>query len=114
MVVGGALPGVMGWWWTRRVRRLAAAPGPTFAMLASVADERRRPWTPRRRWVTLYSLDATADDAPPVGTYPVMLDSSIPLARRRPAAVKGNVRDGGLVVARIDDRIAWPVGRLHD
>jgi hypothetical protein len=114
MVVGGALPGLMGWWWTRRVRRLATAPGPTFAMLASVVDDRRRPWTPRRRWVTLYSLDDTADGAAPVGTYPVMPDSSIPLASRRPAQVKGNVRDGGLVVARVDDRIAWPVGRLHD
>jgi hypothetical protein len=114
VVVGGALPGLMGWWWTRRIRRLATAPGPTFAMLATVADERRRPWTPRRRWLTLYSLDATADDAAPVGAYAVMADSSIPRCWRRPAQVKGNVRDGGLAVARVDDRVAWPVGRLHE
>ena len=113
VAVGGLLPGLMGWWWVRRVRRLAGAGGPAFAMLADVADERRRPWSPKRRWVTLHSLDASSDDHPPVGSYPVMADTALPLGVRRPAEVKGNVRDGGLVVARIDERVAWPGGRLR-
>jgi hypothetical protein len=113
VVVGGLLPGIMGWWWAMRVRRVAAAEGPAFAMLASVADDRPRPWNRRRRWVTLHALDATADDHAPVGSYPLMVDTPLPLGHRAHAEVKGNVRDGGLVVARIDERIAWPGGRLR-
>jgi hypothetical protein len=113
VLVGGLLPVLMGWWWVRRVRRLTTIDGPAFAMVANVADEQLRPWSPKRRWVTLYSLDAATDDRQPVGAYPLMPETQLRVGAEQSAEVKGNVRDGGLVVARIGERIAWPRRRLR-
>jgi Protein of unknown function (DUF3592) len=113
VAVGGLLPIIMGCWWVGRVRRLATVGGPAFAMVASVADEQQRPWSPKRRWVTLYSLDAASDRGRPVGSYPAMSETKLRVGTEQSAEVKGNVRDGGLVVARVGDRIAWPRRRLR-
>ena len=61
--------------------------------------------------MTLFPLHGTT----PVGAYPLM--AGVPLAAPRTdriaADVKGNVRDGGLVVARCDGQVLWPRGRLR-
>jgi hypothetical protein len=49
----------------------------------------------------------------PVGSYRLMSRVPVPNGAWVPAEVKGNVRNGGLVVARVGDVIAWPVGRLR-
>ena len=102
----------MGWAWIHRVRRIAAGPGPAFAMQATVAEERPHRWNRTRLWVTLRPLDAPE----PVGAYPLMrgIPAQFGLV---PVEVKGTVRDGGLVVARTEggaaEGILWPRGRLR-
>ena len=114
VLVGGLLPMAMGWWWVRRLRRTAAADGPTFAMGVTVEPARPRWWNVRRPWVTLFPLDGP--DARAVGRYPLM--SGVVLgATGTTAEVKGQVRDGGLVVARPAGSdagaVLWPRGRLR-
>ena len=97
VLVGGLLPMAMGWWWVRRLRRTATADAPTFAMGVTVEQARPRWWNVRRPWVTLFPLDGP--DARAVGRYPLM--SGVVLGDiGAMAEVKGQVRDGGLVVAR--------------
>ena len=108
LLAGGVLPVLLGWAWVRRVRRLAAGPGPTFAMQVRVAEDRPRWWNVRRPWVTLLPLDAPED---PVGSYPLM--ARVPLVPTTVTGeVKGNVREGGVVVARTGT-VLWPRGRLR-
>jgi len=109
LFVGGALPILFGWWWVRQVRGIAASAGPTFAMHVRVADDRPRWWNLRRPWVTILPLDAPDR---PVGAYPLM--AGVPKRSRAGATgeVKGQVRDGGLVVAH-DGSVLWPRGRLR-
>jgi len=109
LLVAGALPVLFGWWWVRRVRRIAGGNGPAFAMQVRVADLRPRWWNLRRPWVTLLPLDAPDQ---PVGAYPLM--GGVPTAGDDGSTgeVKGHVRDGGLVVAH-DGRVLWPRGRLR-
>jgi hypothetical protein len=109
LFVGGALPMLFGWWWVRQVRGIAENAGPTFAMHVRVADDRPRWWNLRRPWVTILPLDAPDR---PVGSYPLM--AGVPRLSDAGATgeVKGQVRDGGLVVAH-DGRVLWPRGRLR-
>lgn len=114
VLVGGLLPMAMGWWWVRRLRRTAAANAPTFAMGVTVEQARPRWWNVRRPWVTLFPLDGP--DARAVGRYPLM--SGVVLGDTGTTAeVKGQVRDGGLVVARPAGSdagaVLWPRGRLR-
>ena len=115
VLAGGLLPGLMGLWWVRRVRRAARQDAPAFAMWATVAEIRPRRWNRRRRWVTLYPLDAVSDEADveAIGSYPLMPEVPVRLGARQRAEAKGNVRDGGAVVARIGEVIAWPSARLR-
>ena len=115
ILVAGFLPVAMGWWWTRRLRRVAASRGPAFAMRAIVADDRPHWWNLRRPWVTLLPLDSPPGGAPaqPVGAYPLMAAVPVVIDAGRPTEVKGQVRDGGLVVARAEPIILWPRGRLR-
>jgi len=111
ILFGGLLTIGMGWWWVHRCRRTASGAAPAFAMEAAVDATRPRWWNRRRPWVTLFPLHGTT----PVGAYPLM--AGVPLAAPRTdriaADVKGNVRDGGLVVARCDGQVLWPRGRLR-
>jgi hypothetical protein len=111
ILVAGLLTIGMGWWWVLCCRRTTRAGGPAFAMEAEVADARPRWWNRRRPWVTLFPLHG----ATPVGAYPLMGGVVAPthLPARLPAEVKGNVRDGGLVVARGDGQVLWPRARLR-
>ncbi len=110
LLVAGALPVLFGWWWVRRVRRIAGGSGPAFAMQVQVADLRPRWWNLRRPWVTLLPLDASDQ---PVGSYPLMGGVPTVLGAGSTGEVKGHVRDGGLVVAH-DGRVLWPRGRLRE
>ena len=109
LLVAGALPVLLGWWWVRRVRGIAGGSSPAFAMQVQVAELRPRWWNLRRPWVTLLPLDAPDQ---PVGSYPLM--GGVPTASDAGATgeVKGHVRDGGLVVAHYG-RVLWPRGRLR-
>ena len=82
-------------------------------MEATVGPSRPRWWNRRRPWVTLFPLHG----ATPVGAYPLMsgvaVAAPVPGADRLATDVKGNVRDGGLVVARCDGQVLWPRGRLR-
>lgn len=109
LLVAGALPVLFGWWWVRRVRRIAGGSGPAFAMHVQVADLRPRWWNLRRPWVTLLPLDALDQ---PVGSYPLMGGVPTGVSAGATGEVKGHVRDGGLVVAH-DGRVLWPRGRLR-
>ena len=109
LLVAGALPVLFGWWWVRRVRRIAGGSGPAFAMQVQVADLRPHWWNLRRPWVTLLPLDASDQ---PVGSYPLMGGVPVVIDGRATGEVKGHVRDGGLVVAH-DGRVLWPRGRLR-
>ena len=109
LLVAGALPVLFGWWWVRRVRRIAGGSGPAFAMEVQVAELRPRWWNLRRPWVTLLPLDAPDQ---PVGSYPLMGGVPVVIDGRATGEVKGHVRDGGLVVAH-DGRVLWPRGRLR-
>jgi hypothetical protein len=109
LLVAGFLPMLFGWWWVRRVRRIAGETGPAFAMQVQVADLRPRWWNLRRPWVTLLPLDAPGQ---PVGSYPLMGGVPTVLRAGVTGEVKGHVRDGGLVVAH-DGRVLWPRGRLR-
>ena len=109
LLVAGFLPMLFGWWWVRRVRRIAGETGPAFAMQVQVADLRPRWWNLRRPWVTLLPLDAPSQ---PVGSYPLMGGVPTVLRAGVTGEVKGHVRDGGLVVAH-DGRVLWPRGRLR-
>ena len=109
LLVGGALPVLFGWWWVRRVRRIAGGTGPAFAMQVQVAELRPRWWNLRRPWVTLLPLDAPDQ---PVGSYPLMGGVTTVIGGGATGEVKGHVRDGGLVVAH-DGRVLWPRGRLR-
>jgi hypothetical protein len=62
--------------------------------------------------VTLFPLHGDA----PVGAYRLMAGVAVAPTRppaRLPAEVKGEVRDGGLVVARGDGQVLWPRARLR-
>jgi hypothetical protein len=129
--VGGLLPMLFGWWWVRRLRRLARRSGPSFAVVATVSAMRPRPWNRTHDWVTLLPLDADATpvararsaaepgsfEAPtkiePIGSYRLMTGAVVRAASSSPAEVKGNLRPGGLVVARVGDAVAWPSSRLR-
>jgi hypothetical protein len=102
----------MGWWWVHNCRRTAMREGPAFAVEAEVGPARPRWWNRRRPWVTLFPLHGDA----PVGAYPLMAGVAVAPTRppaRLPAEVKGEVRDGGLVVARGDGQVLWPRARLR-
>jgi hypothetical protein len=109
LLAGGVLPIVFGWWWVRRVQRIASGTGPTFAMQVRVAETRPRWWNLRRPWVTIVPLDSS-DDA--VGSYPLMARVPVALESGPIGEVKGHVRDGGLVVAQAG-WVLWPRGRLR-
>ena len=126
--VGGLLPMLFGWWWVRRLRRLARRSGPSFAVVATVGAMRPRPWNRTHDWVTLLPLDAdatpvvrsrsAADVEPsptirPIGSYRLMTGAVVRAAGSSPAEAKGNLRPGGLVVARVGDAVAWPGSRLR-
>jgi len=128
VAVGGLLPIVFGWWWVRRIRRLAERPGTAFAVRATVADLRPRRWNRRRRWVVLHALDAhlpppaetgggPSANGPlpvhPIGSYPLMTGVVVDRGVGLPTEAKGSLRPGGLVVARVGDEIAWPRRRLR-
>ena len=83
-------------------------------MGVTVEQARPRWWNVRRPWVTLFPLDGP--DARAVGRYPLM--SGVVLGDiGATAEVKGQVRDGGLVVARPagsdTGAVLWPRGRLR-
>jgi hypothetical protein len=174
VATGGLLPILFGWWWVRRVRRLAEGPGTAFAVRATVADLRPGRWNRRRRYVTLHALDAhlpplrpptpggatameTGLPAPgpteagppvpgspeagppvpgspepgptvppeqgalvpdpathrPIGSYLLMTGVVLDPAVGLHAEAKGDLRAGGLVVARVGDEVAWPRRRLR-
>ena len=64
LLVGGLFPSLFGWWWVRRVRRIAGGGGPAFAMQVQVAD----------------APTALVEPAPSVGDA---------LAPRRPRSARG-------------------------
>jgi hypothetical protein len=116
VAVGGILPIAFGLWWVGRLRRLATRGGPSFAVVATVAEQRPRAWNRRRPWVTLHPLDVPAkalDGRRPIGSYPLMAGAGVAKGTRLPAEAKGRLRQGGLVVTRVGDGVAWPSGRLH-
>ncbi len=113
ILVAGLLTIGMGWWWVHRCRRTAAGAAPAFAM---EADGRPGP-------------SPMVEPSPPLGdAVPAARGDAggrlsadgrggrggaCPGAVRLATDVKGNVRDGGLVVARCDGQVLWPRGRLR-
>lgn len=92
----------------RRTSRLTSAPGPAFLMFGTLTLSRLR----RGAMLHLFPVDAEPGTAP-LCTVRLLTAAGFPLGG--PAfrvEVKGSPRAFGRIVARVDERILWPRGRV--